>query len=329
MKRFKPNEDFVYYLYWCRERMEIFWNRHEGSRPPYTEDEILRDNKFCNVYRILDRSSQYMMQNVIVDEDKYNPIDMFWRILLYKHFNIPQTWEFLKKQFGDITLDIPFEDLSNALVKYQDGGNTIYSNAYMMTACFMKNERIMKQYGIKPNSRKHEAYLQIFKYHLFDSGLFLEILQSKNIHELFDKIRSIVTVGDFLSYQYTQDLCYSELFNFDLNDLCAAGPGTIRGIERTFHIEGKPDYEAIVKWVYKEFDNLLEDYNIEGFRPIPGWNPQVPDLSNCFCETDKYLRVSCFGNSSKGIKGKRMKNSFKENKQKINYIFPKKWGIKL
>jgi hypothetical protein len=326
MRPFKPNANFKYYLYWIAERQNIFWRRYNGDSPPYTVDPVLEDFKFTNVYRALDRTSQYLLEHVIYNGFKYEKDDMFWRILLFKHFNLPATWEYLCNSLGDITLDTNIDRMIECLSDRQDRKIPLYSNAYMLTASFMKTDRIKKQWGIEGVTRKHEAYLRIFQRQILDNNLYIRILNAHTFKEAYDLIRTVPTVGDFLAYQYVQDWNYSPLFDFDNNEFCAAGYGTIRGIERTFDIKGPPDYDRIVRWVHVNFRDLMNSSGYR-FKPLPNWMPQVPDLSNCFCETDKYLRQSNIKSEGKEIHGKRMKNIFKENNTQIQYVFPPKWNI--
>jgi hypothetical protein len=299
--------------------------------PPYTSDPILLKYKFTNVYRVLDRTSQYLLRNVIYNGKKYTPQDMFWRILLFKHFNLPSTWEYLIKEFGDITWAIPISEIIS-IVNEQHKFEPIYSNAYMLTASFMKNEEIKKRWGIGGTVHKSDAYLRIFERHVRQNDLYRKILHAPTFTEAFNLIRTVPTVGDFLAYQYVQDWNYSSIVDWDNNEFCAAGYGTIRGIERTFDFEGPArNYNAVVQWVYNHFIELLKEYNLYGsFKPIGDYYPQVPDLSNCFCEVDKYLREFIGATpTDKIIHGKRIKNTYKPNTERINYIFPPKWNTKL
>lgn len=335
MKSFKPNENFKYFTYWVCERMNIFWNRYFEFDEPYTNDLILRENKFTNVYRVLDRSSQYLVKEVIRDGKQRSNEEVLWRILLYKHFNLPTTWEYLTKTFGDVNLSVTTKEISDALTEYRIKQKTpTYSNAYMMTASFMKNEAIKRKYGIINSSSKHSAYLQIFQKEILNSSFFDDILNSQTFEEAFKRVRQIITVGDFLAYQYVQDFNYTNFMNLDDNSFNAAGPGTIRGIDKCFDVVGKTDYQEIVKWTQKNFEDLITLYNLQNkttneFNSLPNWLPTVPDISNCFCETDKYTRV--LGITSDKIKETRtrMKGSFRENKNKIEYVFPEKWRVVL
>jgi len=331
MKNFKPNDNFVYYLYWICERMNIFWKRKEGGVSPYSNDPILNEYKFTNVYRCLDRASQYLLKDVIYNNKTYSKKDMFFRILLFKHFNLPFTWKMLMEEFGDLTLDTGFDNISNFLSIKQDEGHKIYSNAYMLTASFMRNEKIMSKYNIKAGSKKHEAYMKIFETGIFGNGLIDDMIESESCEELFNKFESVITVGKFLAMQYSVDMGYSPLFNFK-DDFIIAGPGAEKGILRTFDKEGKPDFAEIIKWVSENFKDLIEQYSIKFdipllFRELPNHPMQLIDIQNCFCETDKYLRGSGIETEGVKISGSRIKNYFVESKNKIDYVFPPKWNV--
>jgi hypothetical protein len=221
-------------------------------------------------------------------------------------------------------------DIILVLRDLRKSGKPIYSNAYMLTASFMKNEKVKRLWRIEGIKDKHEAYLRIYQHQIIESGLYHTILGIKTFIDVVEVLRSIPTIGAFLAYQYAQDLNYSNVLSFDDNTYCSAGFGTIRGIDRVFDIEGTPDYGEIVLWTHKNFRLLLHDYGFDHlFVALPNWDPHVPDLSNCFCETDKYLRGLGITTLGKEIYGKRIKNTFIENKEPLDYIFPAKWNLKL
>ena len=316
--------------------MEIFWRRYEKEHPPWTDDPVLDKHKFTNVYRVLDRSSQHLVSNVIYNGKKYNPEDMFLRILLYKHFNLPDTWDWLMDDIGDITLDTPQEEIVNSLKQYSKEGYPVYSNAFMLTAPFMKKKYFLDEFGLESGMPKFKIYTNIFYKEFFERGKVIDILESKSFKGLFDVFMSVPSFADFLSYQFTQDVNYSELVNFDMNEFCAPGNGTIRGIERTFDLKGrKIDYGRIVIWVYENLDKLIEEYSNKfdidlSHRPLPNLPPQTPDLSNCFCETDKLMRGMGVKTEGKEIKGKRIKQTYNKGySPEIEFKFPPKWGVKL
>ena len=117
----KIRED-VYNEFWyfASERQKIWYKKMIGQNPPYTDDQILQEYKFCNAYRVLDRASQYLLKNVIYNGKEYLDKDMIFRIILFKIFNKEDTWEYLMSEFGDITLDnFSFNAYDNTLRKYK------------------------------------------------------------------------------------------------------------------------------------------------------------------------------------------------------------------
>jgi hypothetical protein len=335
MNNFKPNENFKYYLNFIAERMNIFWARHYELEQPHTDDEIFKNFKFTNVYRSLDRVSQFLISKVIYDTkglaNERDTEDIFWRIILFKHFNKPETWLALEAEFGEINLATPIKEMENYLThlaKIQP----IYSNAYMLTASFMRNSELMAKNKLYVGQPKHSAYLQLFKNALLDNDMkgMYSILKSQSLAELQTKLESgIVAVGKFISMQFAIDLNYSLIFNFDENEHIIAGPGAEKGIHRTFSIEGKPDYVEIIKWVTRELPNLMHDYGFgERFISLPNRMPTLIDMQNCFCETDKYLRGAGIVTEGVEVEGKRIKQVFRPSKEKIDYFFPPKWNVK-
>lgn len=335
MNNFKPNENFKYYMYWLTERMNIFWNRYEGKEQPYTNDPILQKHKFTNVYRSLDRVSQYLIKNVIYDDVQKNndwmSEDIFWRILIFKHFNNIETWELLEGKFGKLHCEISFDELSKFLNSYhKDHPEFVpYSNAYMLTAAFLAGEN-GKYVHLKGNGwKKYQYYFHIFDKEIFHNGYIYTLLGSKSLEELYNNFMKVTSFASFLSMQLSIDMNYSTLFNFDENSFIQAGLGAQRGLERVFDFTGKkPDYNGAIMWIHENFEQLLEDYKCD-FMPLPNRMPTLIDLQNICCESDKYLRGNQIITEGKEINGKRIKNFFTENKQKIDYCFPPKWNVKL
>lgn len=77
----------VYDAYWkfASKRQEVFFNRMQDKTFPWTDDEIIQKYKFTNAYRASDRVSQYLIKNVIYDEDFYTPEDQCFRILFLNY----------------------------------------------------------------------------------------------------------------------------------------------------------------------------------------------------------------------------------------------------
>lgn len=329
MKSFKPNENFRYFLYWIKERMKVFWFKHHGVPQPWTKDPILRNHKFTNVYRSLDRESQYLIKHVIYNGKPYDPLDMFWRILLFRHFNLGATWDYLERKLGDITSTTRIKSIIAVLDERRKRGMPVYSNAFLITSPFMRQEKLVKRYGLWKGMSKHEMYLRIFKTHFFDESGVSGVLNSQSLESLFFNLRKTPGFANFLAMQYATDLNWSLLFDFDENSFIVESVGSKRGIDRVFNVEGNPNYRELIHWTHYNLEVLLREYGYwDEFKPLPNRMPTVMDIQNCFCETDKYLRG--LGISTNGVHGKRIKAHYKPKLERIKqYEFPPKWGINL
>lgn len=326
---FVPSDNFNYYLYWICERMNIFWRRYNGvPQEQWTEDPILKQFKFTQVYRVLDRASQYLLKEVIYNGKEYEPEDMFFRILLYRHFNLPSTWETFKAKLGDITYNTGIQNIVDCCHEAVKKGEVLYSNAYMIGAYFYNDPNL----SYIKKMPKYEAQMTIWKDFIFENGYIYEILDSVSFEDLYNKIHQLPIFGDFIAQQYCIDLMYSPLFDFSENDFVVTGPGSLKGIKWTFEdVTASYDYVGAIKWVHEHFEEKMHEFceasgmiwNPLPFQPVP----TLTNLQNCFCECSKYAKGLGFS-FNKGKK-ERIKNTYDKPKGAIDFVFPPKWGVSM
>ncbi|NTW32697.1 MAG: hypothetical protein HGB12_08750 [Bacteroidetes bacterium] len=312
----KPKEEiFQYYFYFVQERMNIFWNKYD-RKLPWTTDEILRKHKFTNVYRAADRVSQYLIKNVIYQENSFTPEDTLLRILVFKIFNKPETWEYLETKVGVITLkNFDLQKINKALLE-QKNNHPIFNNAYMMTGTHSLYNHL--QY-------KHEKWLEMVKKEIIGGSILKKILDSKSLSEVYERLRRCSFIGDFLGYQYAIDMNYSSSIDFSEDSFVKAGIGAIRGIKKCFEpLEKKYSYEDAIKFTQENFELYQDKFGYTEFKPLFGRVPSLIDLQNCFCETDKYLRAKL---PELQVDNKRIKQKYIEKNKSIDLFFPPKWNI--
>ncbi len=56
-----------------------------------TSDSVMQQHRFCNVFRVFDRVTQYLIHNVIENGDQ-DPRETMFRIILFRFFNRVETW---------------------------------------------------------------------------------------------------------------------------------------------------------------------------------------------------------------------------------------------
>ena len=307
----------VYDTYWrfAKKRQDVFFNKFEGKKYPWTEDRIIQKYKFTNVYRASDRVSQYLIKEVIYSGPK-DALNIFFRTILFKVFNKIETWELLEHNIGEMTYQTYNykrynKVLNNAIEKHM----RIYSAAYIMPTSRIKSTL----------KRKHSNHLKLIEMMIADEA-HNKISNANKFQDVFDTLVSYPLIGNFLAYQFSIDLNYSEIMDFSEDDFVIPGPGAINGIKKCFIDTGGLSDIEIIKFMkdrqFFEFERLGLNFRTLWGRPL-----NLIDCQNLFCEVDKYSRIA-----HPEIKGKdnrkRIKQIYKPNGTKItSYWFPPKWGI--
>lgn len=306
----------VYDSYWkfALLRQEAFFNKVNGERYPWTKDPIISKYKFTNAYRASDRVSQYLIKNVIYnDELPSTPNEVLFRILLFKLFNKIETWELLTAYLGNpIYEEYNFEQYNDVLMTAITGKQTIYSAAYIMPSV---------KFGY---ARKHSNHLRLIE-HIMETNAVERLMEAKKMQQAFEVIKNFPGLGDFLAYQLLIDINYSTILNFSESEFVVPGPGAKGGISKCFSDTGGLSNVEIIKLMTDKQEEEFERLGLS-FKNLWGRRLQLIDCQNLFCEVDKYARVK-----HPDIKGDsdrvRIKQVYKMNAKPINYWFPPKWNI--
>lgn len=313
-----PIPSTIYETYWkfAAKRQDIFFAKINNRIFPITDDPILLKHKFTNAYRASDRVSQYLIKDIIYKYRDISPEDMIFRIILFKLFNKIETWEFLESYLGEITYhNYNFDKYDKVLSQQLSNNVKIYSAAYIMPS-----GKSSFHY-----SKKHQNNLALLEL-LMKDGISHKIARAKSLQELYNLLLQYPTLGQFLAYQLSIDINYSELCDFDEMSFVVAGPGAQSGIHKCFSTMGNYTYEDIIRYMaesqHEEFERLGLRFQDLWGRPL-----QLIDCQNLFCETDKYTRVAhpnISGNSGR----KRIKQLYKpSSREAIDYYYPPKWNI--
>lgn len=310
----KKTKVYDTYWYFACERQNIFIRKMIGEKQNLTEDTILREYKFTNAYRASDRVSQYLIKNVIY-KSGYTEEDTIFRILLFKIFNNIQTWEKLEYNFGSLNYkDFDTRKYGMVLNDYYNRGEKLYSGAYIMASG-------KTAFG---HERKFMNHLELIDYMMKDH-VTRKVVQCRKLEDIYNILLSYPTIGTFLAYQYTIDINYSELVDFDEMEFVVAGPGAKAGIRKCFSNSGEYSQEYIIRYMC---EHQKEEFNRLGLNFITLWGRdlQLVDCQNIFCETDKYSRVK-YPNIKDSNGRIRIKQKYRKKENPIEYFYPPKWGI--
>ncbi|TWB22888.1 nucleotide kinase domain-containing protein [Nitrospirillum bahiense] len=309
----------VFDTYWqfAAERLFIYYRRLAGKPSPWTSDRILKEHRFTNTYRASDRVSQYLIREVQYHGHRSQAVDeLFFRTILFKLFNKIETWEALEREVGPISWQgADFDLLDRALHKIIGCGGRIYSAAYIMPS---------PSYGAE---RKHTNHLRLLK-SMMNDRLPARICRADSLRSVFNLLLSYPGIGKFLAFQFTIDLNYSSMLDFDEGEFVVAGPGALDGISKCFPSASLADAERVImKITERQADEFAErGINFPGLfgRPL-----QPIDCQNLFCEISKYARAA--HPDIKGIANRqRIKQVYRSARKPISVpFFPPKWGLQI
>ncbi len=315
-KKSKPHASIVHDTYWkfSAERQEIFFKKLDGKAAPWTDDIILLENKFTNVYRAADRVSQFLIKHVIY-EGPQESAEILFRILLFKTFNKIETWKLLQSKLGSISwAEYSFNRYADILKQATAFGEAIYSGAYIMASG-------KSSFGY---ARKYENHLKLIE-RILNDELDKRIIDCSSMQKIYETLITYPTIGKFLGYQYTIDINYSILTNFSEMDFVVPGPGATDGIRKCFLSLGDYSEADVVKFMADSQELAFEKLGLK-FKTLWGRPLQLIDCQNIFCEVDKYSRVA--HPNIGGVSGrKRIKQKYQTNGKLPVPWYPPKWGI--
>ncbi len=283
---------------------------------PWTDDSILSSYRFTNAYRVADRVSQYLIDQVQYRSDRSQaPGEIFFRTMLFKIFNRIETWELLEREHGSLSWQAADLDaICASLDRAMQRGCRIYSAAYIMPA---------PRFG---QVRKHANHIALLRA-MMEEGLPSRIERAKSLAEVYHLLLPWQGLGSFLAFQYAIDLNYSEMLEFEESSFVVAGPGAIDGISKCFASTNGISAEEIIHLMADIQEYEFSRLGIE-FRGLFGRRLQPIDCQNLFCEISKYARLA--HPDVTGISGrKRIKQGYTGDGTIPRPSFPPRWGLKV
>jgi hypothetical protein len=268
------NTDYTPLWYWIREREAIRLCKARGAPFPWTTDPILRDYRFCCVRREDDRGTLWVREHV---RERFAGHPHLWLMLcICRQINWPDTLADLIAAPGAWPLDDSFHPDVLALVlnKRKKQGDKVYTGAYMIPA---PQER-----GADKQSHIARVVIGNLWRRRAEFGDWI----AATLEGTHARITQSSGWGNFLAYQAVVDMRFTELLSGapDVATWAAAGPGTIRGLNRLL---GRPIDAALSQpWARQEMRTIYKIAERE-----TGVAMDFSDIPNVLCETDKYLRV--------------------------------------
>lgn len=287
MGRLTPTVAFPSYWRFIYERPQIFLRRLAAQPAPWTQDRILAEYKFTNVFRVLDTESQTCVKIANSPLSAISAEQALFRILLFKIYNLTGTWNLLCNELGEEP------QLSNwnpdrygdILCAEQTKGRKIFSSAYMMFA-----DRSLRGPGSKTR-----MWLETLD-RIMRTDLSARIVKSGSLEEAVRLLSGYRGIDDFTGQQYATDFSYTPWFRpEDADAFVLPGPGSIDGIAKCFnHRYSVGACSDIIRLMRDNSHEL--SMQVTGCPPptLPGIDRPMDliDFQSGFCECDKYSRVA-------------------------------------
>lgn len=286
-----------------KARHDIYLDRKAGKPGPWTADPVLRDGRFCNIFRELDTVTIWVDKHI---RQPYADHPHLWFMLaIARYINWPDTLAELiqTKQWPD-NPDFEPSWLTTALEHRAVRGDKVYTGAYMIRA---ESDPSKEWYSWT----KHRYIAEIVLGRLWEDreewqrmlettpGVLRSFNRLETVWEKFQQHR-YVGWGPFMAYEVVTDLRHTRYLR-NAPDIWAwanAGPGAIRGLNRLYgrDLAAKPRPEQ----TNAEMIELMQELNAldePGFNATFGEpcdvNPrfEMRDIEHSLCEFDKIERV--------------------------------------
>lgn len=272
--------DYAPMFYWVKEREALRLRKDVLELPaPWTDDPIIGKYRFCNVRREDDRVTVWINENI---RKPFAGHPYLWLMLcIARQINWPESLaELIDGGTGWPGDDFDPSMMAHVLNERKSLGGKIYTGAYMISAPATK--------GADKQTYIAETVIGALWYarETFDQYLTPTETTAPLIEGMHALLSSFNGWGPFMAYQAVVDMRFTPLLEnaADRESWCAAGPGTIRGLNR---LHGRD-----VKYALPQPQARAEIRKIwECIRQETGVNMDFSDVPNCLCETDKYLRV--------------------------------------
>ncbi len=268
-------DDVVYFA----QQRHIAW---EGGM---LSDEYVRTRKFTNVFRVLDRGSQYLLG--LMDDVPITQIeDRLALSYLYRQVNRPDTMEDIIAANDDylptlteVTDPDWIRDVVGPVVEARPG--SFLSGAYMIY--------------IKPGHSGGIIEKMLEAFPAARAGL-LDVAEYSLLEHRVRQLQATPGIGPFLAMQIATDLGYCKGEKDQENDFVLAGPGSRKGVAAMMGQEGYASPGTALK--------AIREFPVHDLPALPysnGRPASLMDIQNVFCEFSKYSRYKAkgqVGNSS-------------------------------
>jgi len=301
------NEQVIYnYFEFARDRHQAYLNRRAGlPRGEWTDNPIIREQRFCNIFREYDRLTEYYLNHIVPNYSgtfrELNQQELIFATTFSRIFN---NEEFLRA-VGVIRLDDPDKEKERILGIISDRLKRklpVYATAYYTYGC-MSYKTGTKELDSKAHNTVRGMF-QDFVPKLPD--ITWKILGERDLYvarkHLMGSFRGI---GDFISMEvlYHLTMIPVDWINLDINSWMSPGIGPrifcnylfkCNVGKETLALYSSSKTSGTLITIYKNWDELCRLLDIE----VPLQDDERINylvVENIACEASKYHRFKTYG----------------------------------
>jgi alpha-glutamyl/putrescinyl thymine pyrophosphorylase clade 1 len=262
----------------AQERDRIYERKEMFQHPPWTEDPILRDYRFCCVYREKDKVTRWIADNW--REPHKNDPDLWFAMCVARLMNKPTT-------LAALGYPVPWDrrHYLTTMKNLKKSGEKIFNAAYIVSTngimaskvVYLADDVLEPLWLARERLRpKHGDTLQSY-------------------HVLLGQMQGF---GSFMTAQVIADLKYVDpLFTAgDWDTFAASGPGSRRGLN---YVLGRPRKSPWTEDEWRLELGRLRERLLPMFRGAGMEEPHAQDVQNLLCEWSKYWRAATEGKMPK------------------------------
>lgn len=320
-----PNESLrecpqnIWLFYETMYERQMIWKRRfiDKRERPWTDDKIFRESKFTNVYRELDRNSQWQIRNILLD-DGLDLKNLIWKMMVFRFFNNPETFTFKPKAnlFYEYNAadkwrngipdyeEYDEDEFAHFIEGVRENGQNPYTTAYLINSAATPGKTRDYCYTRKVIPTLHEKIGELMDV----------VFSAKQPEEIISYLKTLPAVADFIAHEFYQDFTYiprytsREFMKFTQNDYTNVGPGASIGIrllfpslatireqkqaiyllqERACEMLSKIERKRGADFPYLHWDKKERKYYTDGI-----FNITLHQIEMWLCEFQKYWKMT-------------------------------------
>lgn len=250
------HEYLVRFEHWIRTREQARIHKEEGWPWPWTGDDAINNNHFCNVRREDDRGTKELR----AIGETYDVARLPWFYTLARLFNHAPSVQVVQVLGAEVAVPV--------LKRRMDSGYKVFNTAYVVSTCGKSMDKV--DYVMELAEEVGKLFLALPD-------------RPTTLRGCYDALRMVSGMGSFLAGQVVADL-KNDRYLADASDWWSwstIGPGSKKGLDYLFGGGTTPvNYHVRM---HNLFCNLSPDIEAMGIH--------MQDLQNCLCEYSKYIRI--------------------------------------